>query len=582
MPIIDDKTTSRLYPKPHASNLLSDDVARIRTAFDSIDTDITSLQTQISNLGVGGAMNAVVPIGSVLDYYGDVVASGFLELDGTTYSKTTYADLWAWAVANSKTTTNTSLTNLFVDLQNGNFNVPNTKGYFYRHLDATNTIDTNGTGRTVGSIQQDAFKSHSHPIASPNGLGLQVGITGPDTGSYYSFNDNVLQSTQIFSATAVGGTETRGKNIAVRKIIRATNSTSTSYTVAGTGPITTSIDILNKILTVGIDQSALKTGYKNFLINGDMSIAQRNTSFTNPATGAYTLDRWQASQLEPGCTKIISQTPCIPGELEGIPGATGAFWSRHQCTVAGTGGVGTNNDFTQRIEDVTKLSGKTVTVSFVAKAAVAKTLAIWISSYCGIGGSGDFASVTQNIAIGTALAKYSLTFTVPSISGKTIAGNNHQTYLVFRFPLNQTFDIYIKDVQLEIGSIATPFEIRPSALELTMCQRYYEKSYDTNVNPGTVINTSNCLGYMTILSGANNFSSSVYYKVCKRVAASVIFYNPNIASNNQAYNFNTSTACSSTAIGNSGQSGFSVNAVTPSNTGVNNLILVHWAANSEL
>jgi hypothetical protein len=32
------------------------------------------------------------------------------------------------------------------------------------------------------------------------------------------------------------------------------------------------------------------------------------------------------------------------------------------------------------------------------------------------------------------------------------------------------------DVQLEPGSVATPFESRPIGLELALCQRYYEKS----------------------------------------------------------------------------------------------------------
>jgi len=44
---------------------------------------------------------------------------------------------------------------------------------------------------------------------------------------------------------------------------------------------------------------------------------------------------------------------------------------------------------------------------------------------------------------------------------------------------------YITGVQLEAGSVASPFERRDYGRELMMCQRYYQKSYNTDVAPGT-------------------------------------------------------------------------------------------------
>jgi acyl-coenzyme A thioesterase PaaI-like protein len=45
--------------------------------------------------------------------------------------------------------------------------------------------------------------------------------------------------------------------------------------------------------------------------------------------------------------------------------------------------------------------------------------------------------------------------------------------------------------QFEAGSVATPFERRPFATELALCQRYYEKSYNVSVVPGTTTDAGN-------------------------------------------------------------------------------------------
>jgi hypothetical protein len=45
---------------------------------------------------------------------------------------------------------------------------------------------------------------------------------------------------------------------------------------------------------------------------------------------------------------------------------------------------------------------------------------------------------------------------------------------------------YITGVQLEPGTVATPFERRSFGAELALCQRYFAKTYDTGTVPGTV------------------------------------------------------------------------------------------------
>jgi len=94
-----------------------------------------------------------------------------------------------------------------------------------------------------------------------------------------------------------------------------------------------------------------------------------------------------------------------------------------------------------------------------------------------------------------------VTLNIPSISGYVLgAANNDALYLRFHnlvdaavatqqgfpTPISYTGLLDFANVQLEEGDIEVPeFEYRPIALELSLCQRYYQKSYQQSVIPGT-------------------------------------------------------------------------------------------------
>jgi hypothetical protein len=208
---------------------------------------------------------------------------------------------------------------------------------------------------------------------------------------------------------------------------------------------------------------------KNKIINGDFGIWQRGTS--SSSQGYQTADRFTAVWDGTG-TKTISRQTFTPGTAP-VAGYEGQYFLRFDQTVAGTGA--TYNAILQPIEDVRTFAGQTVTLSFWAKAAASTTLPkLELGQNFGSGGSASVDTTIQsNLAITTSWARYSITASVPSISGKTV-GTGSSLRVAFYMPLNATFTVDLWGVQLEAGSVATPFTTATGTIqgELAACQRY--------------------------------------------------------------------------------------------------------------
>ena len=195
---------------------------------------------------------------------------------------------------------------------------------------------------------------------------------------------------------------------------------------------------------------------KNKIINGDFGIWQRGTSFTPAAAiGVYTTDRWNVSRDGSGATVTISQQTFTPGAAP-VAGYEGTFFYRQAQSVAGSGG--TYNQVQQRIENVQTFAGQTVTLSFWARVA-SGTLSIsnYFEQNFGSGGSSSvFTNASTANTITTSWQRFTQTISYPSISGKTIGTSSYFT-VGFGIPTNTTFTLDIWGVQLEAGSVATPF-----------------------------------------------------------------------------------------------------------------------------
>ena len=223
---------------------------------------------------------------------------------------------------------------------------------------------------------------------------------------------------------------------------------------------------------------------KNFVINGDCSIAQRGTSFTSPSN-AYTLDRWCSTPSAGGTTWTVSQVASF------LTGSKNAI--RTQRTSGQTGTPALYLGMAFETNDVIKLQGQVVTWSFYAKAGAdfsASGLQISAQFYTGtgtdqgpfVGHTGEITQINTTATLSKTIAnRYTYTFTVPS--NATSARWN-----INMLPSNtaSTNDYYdITNMQLEVGSVATPFSRAGGTLsgELAACQRYYYQVANGTIGP---------------------------------------------------------------------------------------------------
>lgn len=258
--------------------------------------------------------------------------------------------------------------------------------------------------------------------------------------------------------------------------------------------------------------------FRNVLINGCFRVWQRGASFTPTSLATiYTTDRW-ACYRPAFATGLLASRQSASG-LAGFPNALRVERS--------SGNAGTSNIIAnQSIESINMvhLIGQTVTLSFYARVGSGFSAASSILTSSFISGTGTDESlantgytgqavVDQSNTVTTSWQRFTHTYTVPS--------NANELTVHFRYTPtgtsagNDWFEL--TGVQLEAGPTATPFERRPIGQEIQLCQRYYEKSYDLGVAPGT--STTAGIVFLSTTSTQSNgiFVTTWPFKVQKRI-----------------------------------------------------------------
>jgi hypothetical protein len=133
-------------------------------------------------------------------------------------------------------------------------------------------------------------------------------------------------------------------------------------------------------------------------------------------------------------------------------------------------------------------------------------------------------------------------------------------------------------IQLEPGSTATPFEVRDIGDELRRCQRYYTKSYNDGVAPGTA-SASSYIG-MTCSGAATQLFGNVLFPVTMRITPTVSLYSfagtANVLSNNAGVD-QAGTAAVSVVTSKAFSAGSNSSALT-----LGTVYLANYVASAEL
>jgi hypothetical protein len=199
--------------------------------------------------------------------------------------------------------------------------------------------------------------------------------------------------------------------------------------------------------------------FRNRIINGDISVAQRGTSFTNVASGDYTIDRWKMNYRAIG-NADISQVDNKTYKSLKVLNSNGST----QEIVMGT-----------RIEDITQFNNDSFILSFYAKASTSCTLDTRVFENYGSGGSTTVNRVvagSQNKTITTSRQRFTITFTASDMSSKTI-GTSNFLEINFSVSLASGANWEYDSVQLEQGTSASDFEFIPFDVNFQRCQRYF-------------------------------------------------------------------------------------------------------------
>ena len=270
-------------------------------------------------------------------------------------------------------------------------------------------------------------------------------------------------------------------------------------------------------------------GRRNLIINGAMQVFQRGTSHTSITTSGYRADRFRSAISNLGTWTITQDSDAPSGFSNSL---------KYDCTTADASPSASNNIFIQhKIEgqNVQHLKKGTsdaekVTIQFYVKCNKTGNV------QCNIRDRDNTRQISSIITINSANTWEKKVFTIVGDTTGTLDNDNESSFEIewwldagsnyttgtpptaweavaetdrgagTTISLGDSTDNYFQltGVQMEIGSVATPFEHASSFGEtLALCQRYFHR-WDGTTGGN---NTEFCIGFVS----STNSARGVYF-----------------------------------------------------------------------
>ena len=306
----------------------------------------------------------------------------------------------------------------------------------------------------------------------------------------------------------------------------------------------------SSVTSAKVAAGVLQPNFRNIIINGDMSLAQRGTSTASiTGNGYHSIDRYTTSASSVG-TWTQSRSTTVPS------GQGFATSLKMDCTTAnGSLSAGSNLIIQQKIEGQMLQYIKKGTSS-----AESLTLSFWVRSnktgtyIAELFDEDNTRQYSQSYTISSADTWEKKTITYAGDTTGTLGNDNAQSMRVnFWLSAGSTFtsgslgtswsansngiravgqvnladstsnEWYITGIQLEVGTSASDFEFLPRDVNTTRCQRYFQKSYELDTTPGTATDTG-----VQWTSGSSDTAGNVSflpsYKTTMRASPTVTGY----------------------------------------------------------
>lgn len=322
---------------------------------------------------------------------------------------------------------------------------------------------------------------------------------------------------------------------------------------------------------------AVSQSYRNVVINGAMQVAQRGTSVTGiVGNGYYTADRWNLdiAALGTWTQSVENDAPTGSGLRKSL---------KMLCTTADASpAAGDYVYLSQRIEGQNAQvfakgtsSAKSMTVSFWVKSNVTGTFVVRLLD---ADNSNRMASAQYTISASATWEKKTVTFTGDTTGafdndangslwvsfwlaggsnftsgatqswGSYTAANEAPSQTNVAATVNNYWQV--TGVQLEPGSVATPFEFEQFDVTLRRCMRYFEKSFNYSTAPahntGALALHNNC---GSLGCGGNTYFRLVY-QVRKRGAPTMRAYDSGATHTATENWWRSYSGCAGTAVQN--------------------------------